>query len=107
MSSNKIKNINNGAIIVANDLKTGHSMYFTIENSWSEHIELAQVITSDDEAKLRLNEASEDEDDNLVLDPYLVETDSTGVPVHIREQIRASGPSVAVRATRPLTLAAE
>lgn len=87
------------SIIIANDLRSGRIVYFTENSSWSESITDAELL-ADKSAEQRLVEATADERDNLVIDPNLAEIAidaDTAAKVQltsIREQIRASGPTI-------------
>lgn len=105
MSSNKLKTIETGAILIANDLQSGSTVYLTDQNSWSSSALEAMVMRSDEEASIRLAAAKIDEAASVILDPYLVETDVQGNPVHIRERIRVTGPGLRSKLTSVSTQA--
>lgn len=99
MSSQKIKNIKHGAIVLANDLRTGLTSYLCEDGSWSDNLHAAWVVTNDadaDQAKLLAANAT---DANDVTGAYLVDTTVDGLPTHIREHLRTTGPSVAYLST--------
>jgi len=81
------------SVIIANDLRTGRSVYFTEAAGWSESVERAELLSSD-QAELRLQDALSGERDNLVIDPYLVGMNDAGSALDIREHIRLRGPSI-------------
>ena len=96
MSSNKFKTIEagQGALIVANSLKTGRTVYLTESSNWSECMTDARVINDDQLAAEQLLVAQHSEQENEVVGPYLIATDTTGRANHIRELIRQCGPTV-------------
>ncbi len=81
------------AVIIANDLRTGRSVYFTKANGWSESIREAELLESEGTDE-RLAIASRDEAGNLVIDPYVVGVSEDLQVADIRERIRASGPTI-------------
>jgi len=94
MSSHNVKSIKQGAILVANNLRTGLTVYLTEKNSWSEELQDAWIIRNDAEADQAKTFGAESSDANEVMDPYLVDTTQEGHPTHIREHLRTTGPSV-------------
>ncbi len=81
------------SIIIANDLRTGRSVYLTQDLQWSENASDAEVVASADAANV-LDAALNDERANLVIDPYLVAVESNLLATDIRERIRVSGPTI-------------
>lgn len=81
------------SIIIANDLRTGRSVYLTDDSQWSENASKAAVVTGD-VAESRLQLALEDEHANRVIDPYLVGVELNSTASAIRERIRVSGPTI-------------
>lgn len=81
------------SIIIANDLRTGRSVYLTEGNAWSESVADAEVLSAE-AASARLEIASAAEQSNLVIDPYLVGVESGLSALDIREQIRLTGPTI-------------
>jgi len=86
------------SIVIANDLQTGRSVFFTSESSWSEAVEQAELIEAGDDAETRLQAALEGEKSNLVIDPYLVSVDADRQIRDTREHIRTTGPTIFVDA---------
>lgn len=84
-------------IVTANDLLGGAVVYFTGGGRWSD--KPADALTTADESAgaALLEQAAHHSGD--VVGPYLVDVtlDARGVPepVHIRERIRVTGPTVA------------
>ena len=94
MSSHNVKNIQNGAILIANDLRTGMTVYLGNDNGWSTNWAEAWVITDDAKAGSAMMFAAKAVANNEVIDPYLVDTTPEGQPTHTRERLRTTGPSV-------------
>ncbi len=94
MSSHKVKNIEAGAIMLANDLRTGLTVYLQENKEWSLTLQNAWVIRSDAEASMANATGAQAVNDNDVTDPYLVATTIDGKPTHIRECLRTTGPSI-------------
>jgi len=82
------------SIVIANDLLTGRSVFFTVESIWSEVPEHAELIEAGPDAEARLQTALDDEKNNLVIDPYLVSVGADRQVRDTREHIRTTGPSI-------------
>lgn len=100
MSTHHVKNVKAGAILLANDLRTGLTVYLQRDGSWSSSQEQAWIVTNDAEAEEAKALGAISADNNDVMEPYLVDTTPDGDPTHIREQLRTTGPSVEYIATR-------
>lgn len=79
-------------ILTGNDLKTGDVIWWAGDTNWSRH--LADSVDAGDEAEaiLKREEAA-----RRVNVPYVVDgqqTDQGPMPLHIKERIRAYGPTV-------------
>lgn len=96
MSSHKFKRITpgEGALVVANSLRTGRTVYLSNTNQWSECVTDARIITDDSTAATLLVNAGTSEVACEVVGPYLIATDADGRANHIRELIRQNGPTV-------------
>ncbi len=94
MSSHSVKNIEQGAILLANDLRTGRTVYLRKDGNWSTAKEDAWIVTSESESEQAKALGKISTDDNEVMDAYLVDTTYDGDPTHIREQLRTTGPSI-------------
>ena len=86
--------IKNGAIVVANDLRTGLTVCLGNDWGWGDNWMEAWVITNDAEANAAMLFAQTAVANNDVIDPYLVDTTPEGKPTHTRERLRITGPSV-------------
>ena len=82
-------------ILTANDLFDGDVVYLAPDGAWTRRPVGARLFENEDEANRSLAAAEAQED--AVLDPYLMAAACGGhagpEPVHIREVLRATGPS--------------
>ncbi len=90
MAAQKKQVFDHAAVIVANDLKSGLTVFLDAQKSWVSSFDRAQIITNQQDAAKLLELVDEQARQGLVLDPYLVGIDASGHPVHIREKIRFS-----------------
>ncbi|MEM9472567.1 MAG: DUF2849 domain-containing protein [Pseudomonadota bacterium] len=84
-------------VVTANDVLSGDTVFRTPDEKWVRGIDGAAVLKCEDSGFVALGEAQQDERANIVMGAYLVEVSrETGAirPVHIRERIRALGPTV-------------
>ena len=84
-------------VIIANTLDDGFTVFLTEDHGWTSDIAAAALATEENSAAELLNVAKRAEEDNIILDPYLIEVaEENGErrPVEIREYIRATGPSI-------------
>lgn len=100
MSSHKVKSIESSAILLANNLRTGLTVYLRDDSGWSANRQDAWILTNDAEADMAKAIGARAAADNDVIDPYLVDTTLEGDPTHIRERLRTTGPSVDYLPTR-------
>lgn len=91
MTSRIVNQVTQAAIIVASALRTGRTVYLADDGSWRHRADEALIFNSDGDAQERLEQSKSDQG---VIDPYLVNTDAQGQPLHIREMIRTVGPTV-------------
>lgn len=75
-------------LITGNDLKTGIVTWWTGEG-WSEDFENAVDAGDDGEAIIENESAAQ-----RVNSAYIVDADDNGMPLHIKERMRAAGPTV-------------
>jgi len=94
MATHNVKEIKDCALLLANDLRTGLTVYLTETGNWSENFEDAWRLIDNATADKALAFAIEAEADNTVIGPYLVDAATDGVPTHIRELLRVDGPSI-------------
>ena len=79
-------------LLTGNDLKTGDVIWWAGGESWSRHIAKAQDAGDEGETILAREEAA-----RRVNGSYIVAAEATDkgpLPVHIKERVRASGPTV-------------
>ena len=87
-----------GHVLTANRLSDGLVVFLTATSAWSENIDEAVLAREPLAAEALESRGVEFEDLNQVTGAYLVEAERTGatiVPTHVRERIRACGPTVA------------
>ncbi len=94
MANHDVKSVDVSAVVIANDLLSGRSVYLTEAGDWTERVENAWQLPDDQSAERAMKYAKTAEDENQIIGAYLVATDTTGRAVHIREQLRVNGPSV-------------
>ena len=86
-------------MLIANRLSDGLVVFRAADSRWVESIAAGMLIENDWEANNLLKESLMDADNNLIIDPNLIditEHDGTRTPDVIREAIRAAGPTVTV-----------
>ncbi len=99
----------NPAVLTANDLIEGHSVFLS-SRGWSIEIDEALVARTPEEAEGLNAIGARFVRDNVVVSPYLVDVSTdkgVNVPLLRREQIRASGmPTISVGPAADLRIAA-
>ena len=92
-------------VLTANRLRDGETVYYTARNDWSPYVTEATVATAPEEleALTKVGEAAINA--NQVIDVNLVNVNPNGQlsPSHIREIIRATGPTVRLDLNKPVT----
>jgi hypothetical protein len=86
-------------MIIANTLADGFVVFLTDENTWTNAIAAGAVAATDEQAENLLEWAKQAEQNNLVIDPYLIPVeldDGLRKPTEYREYIRAMGPTVPI-----------
>jgi hypothetical protein len=86
-------------MIIANTLADGFVVFLTDDHGWSNDIAAGALATTDEQAEALLAVAQTAEQNNVVIDPYLIPVEVDGgvrKPTEYREYIRAMGPSVAI-----------
>ncbi|WP_164115766.1 DUF2849 domain-containing protein [Sphingorhabdus sp. Alg239-R122] len=79
-------------LLTGNDLKTGDVIWWAGDKGWSLHVADAADAGDEGEAILAREEAA-----RRVNASYIVAAEATGkgpMPLHIKERVRASGPTV-------------
>lgn len=83
-------------VLTANDLRNGAVVFLDKAGGWTTRIAKAEVIVDSARAAALLEAANARQATELV-GPYLIDVDAaTGKPLHLREQIRAEGPTAPV-----------
>ena len=82
--------------ISANRLLDGIVVFFGSSHHWVDQLSAASLYASKNEAEAALAVARLDQTRNVVVEPYVFEVRAEGAPIadHIREAIRAAGPTV-------------
>jgi len=81
-------------IVIANDLRSGITVFLTTGGEWSEHVTEALVVTDDNGASDALATAASAESANRVTGAYLADSNKQGAPLVLREFMRVHGPSI-------------
>ncbi len=86
-------------MIIANTLADGFVVFLTENHGWTNDIAAGAVAETDAQAEALLAAAKQGEQNNEVIDPYLIPIeieDGLRKPTEYREYIRATGPSVPI-----------
>ena len=86
-------------VIIANKLTNGFVVFLTDAGDWSAQIADGALAEDESTADALLAKAKQAEQNNEVIDPYLIEVsieNGSRVPTEYREYIRALGPSVPI-----------
>jgi hypothetical protein len=84
-------------LISANRLDDGIVVFYAGPSQWREFIDHALVLASQNDIEAALTYAAQDVAANKIVEPYTFDVSMKGgkiTPTHLREQIRALGPSV-------------
>ncbi len=84
-------------VITANRLADGVVVFQTADHGWSEDFNRAAVCRDAAATAAALARAKEDEQQNIVVEPYAVPVDERNghvAPKALREAIRAAGPTI-------------
>lgn len=94
-------------ILTANRLRTGDTVYYTATGAWSPYVTDARIATAEADVEALKRAGAEAGADNAVIDVNIVDVEpgAAARPVHIREIIRASGPTVRPDLQKPDTAA--
>jgi hypothetical protein len=90
-------------ILTANRLRTGDTVYYTREGTWSPHVAEAEVATTETDVEALKRAGATAFAANAVIDVDLIDvkTEPPVTPAHIREVIRAKGPTVRLDLNKP------
>ena len=94
----------NSQILTANRLRDGETVYYTEAGEWSAFVTDARVATTPDDIEALNKAGGAASAANLVVDVNIIGvTPGAGVtPAHIREVIRATGPTVRTDLNKPI-----
>jgi hypothetical protein len=84
--------------VTANRLADGRVVFRKSDGGWSLAIHEAAFAESELAATPLIEAAKRDADNQIIVDPYLIEIDLSGAsprPTRLREAIRAFGPTIA------------
>ena len=85
-------------MIIANTLADGFVVFLGTDD-WTPDIAMGEIAESEEQAEILLARAKQAEQDNVVIDPYLIPItleDGQRVPTEYREYIHATGPTVPI-----------
>ncbi len=86
-------------MIIANRLIDGRVVFMDDSGGWVNEIADGLLLAGKQDAAERLLTAQQAVEENMVVDPYLIDVSADGGrlrPVLVRERIRAFGPSVSL-----------
>ena len=84
-------------VVTANNLANGLAVFLKSDGTWSLVLSDAEIAGNEEDADALLKKGEVSESTNEVVAPYLIDVRSEGgavEAVHIREHMRATGPSV-------------
>ena len=92
-------------VLTANRLRNGETVYYTAAGEWSPYVSQARVATSAEEAEELTKIGAAAYAANLVIDVAVIDVapGADHKPSHIREVIRATGPTVRSDLNKPIT----
>jgi hypothetical protein len=92
-------------ILTANRLTNGETVYYTSKGTWSLYVADARIATTQEAADELAKIGAAAYAANQVVDVNVVDVNMNGElkPAHIREIIRATGPTVRRDLNKPLT----
>ena len=97
MPAKKTKPVKAFSLLLANNLRTGLTVYLTDAGNWSNEPSEAWRLPDEQAESTAMAMATEAEKNNKIVGPYLVDASSDGLPTHIREHLRVVGPSINYR----------
>jgi len=90
----KTKSDHQTGIIIANDLRSGLTVFLTQSGAWSSRVADAWIAQGEAGVSSALQIAASAESDNVVTGAYLANSNDFGKPVTLRETLRVHGPSI-------------
>jgi hypothetical protein len=91
------KKITGPRVLTANLLREGVVVFLGAGGAWAPSLERALIAHSQDDVARLEAQGGYSAQENLIVDPYLIEVETAGstlTPVEFRERMRARGPSV-------------
>ena len=91
-------------ILTANRLRNGETVYYTAAGEWSAYVSQAKVVTTAEDADALAKIGAAAYAANTVIDVAVIDINPGADinPSHIREVIRATGPTVRVDLNKPV-----
>ncbi len=89
-------NILSPHILTANDLVEGHVLYLADDNKWSDDINHSLLVHNNEDLNLLMAKGIKALGDCIIVDPHTVPVERIGqkiIPKHMKERIRANGPT--------------
>ncbi len=89
--------LKNQIAVTANRLSDGEVVWLGTNGRWVETVDSALVLSTEEERAAALAQAHQADADNIVLEPYEIDVQAEQgavIPVRLREQIRAAGPTM-------------
>jgi len=92
-------------VLTANRLRNGETVYYTSAGTWSLYVTEAKVAATPEEAEALAKIGADAYAANQVIDVAVIDVTpgSEIKPTHIREVIRATGPTVRTDLNKPVT----
>ena len=92
-------------VLTANRLRNGETVYYTPAGEWVLYVSQARVATTQEEADELAKIGAAAYAANLVIDVAVIDVTpgAEKKPSHIRELIRATGPTVRADLNKPIT----
>ena len=83
--------------VTANNLADGRVVFLKSDGTWADTLDMAIIANTDEEIDEILKKGENSAEANEVVAPYLIDIEDNGgalKALHIREHMRATGPSV-------------
>lgn len=107
LKNRQLKNEKHIGIIIANDLRSGLTVFLTASGKWSTLVADAWIAEGEESVNSALETAASAESSNQVTGAYLVSSNDHGNPVDLREALRVQGPSIDYLANNSMRARAE
>lgn len=91
-------------ILTGNRLRNGETLYYTAAGEWSPYVSQARVVTTQEGADELAKIGAAAYAANFAIDIAVIDVEPEGSkPTHIREIIRATGPTVRLDLNKPMS----